>query len=326
MLVTLETVREQTLRATLNGPGVVIPAVAGDWTVYAAEMGHIASLPRGEGDAVEAGDVLVRFEYGNTTSEVSARELDVSAAERRIETARVELARVSSMYDRGYTSRNEFESATSAVTSAELELARARQQLDAAREMADRAVVRARFSGVVASLFRREGDLVNGTAMDPVLRVVDPSNLEVAMKVAAADLPRIQTGQPATIVSVLGAEPATVLSPPVGGDPNAATQDVRVAFVAPTALPMDTAVQVEVLVAERAGVAAVPSEALLEDVDGQWYVMIVGADGLARRRDVRTGLAALGRVEIVEGLAPGDQVVARNPAEVSDGTLVASDR
>jgi RND family efflux transporter MFP subunit len=230
------------------------------------------------------------------------------------------------LYDRGYTSRNEFESATSAVTSAELELARARQQLDAAREMADRAVVRARFSGVVARLFHREGDLVNGTIMDPVLRVVDPSNLEVAMKVAAADLPRIQTGQPATIVSVLGAEPGTVLSPPVGGDPNAATQDVHVAFVAPTALPMDTAVQVEVLVAERPGVAAVPSEALLEDVDGQWYVMIVGADGLARRRDVRTGLAALGRVEIVEGLAPGDQVVARNPAEVSDGTLVASDR
>lgn len=325
MLVTLEPVREQTLRATVAGPGLVVPASGSDWTIFSAEMGRIAALPKAEGDAVAVGDVLVHFEYGDTSSELSAREMGVAAAESRAEAARSDLARISSLFERGFTSRNEFESATSAVTAADLDVARARQQLETARELADRAIVRARFPGVVAKLFHSEGDLVNGTTMDPVLRVVDPADLEVAMSVTAAELPQVRAGQPATILSGLGAEFGTVLPMPLGR-PDAVAHEVRIAFAAPTTLPMDSSVTVEVLVAERPGVLAVAAEALLEDADGQQYVLIADTEGLARRRNVRTGLAALGRVEIVEGLAPGEQVVARNAFDVPEGIPVSSDR
>ena len=88
--------------------------------------------------------------------------------------------------------------------------------------------------------------------MDPILRVVDPTSLQVAVTVTVQDLDKIQVGQPATIVSVNGQEPGTVAVRPLPQDPRAATQEIRVSFSNPTStLPVDSPVQVEIILAER---------------------------------------------------------------------------
>lgn len=323
--VNIELARTQTLRVTVNGRGVVAAAAAGDWTVYPAQMGRILELPKHEGDTVEAGDALVRFEYGNTAADLSAHQMDVTSAEARVQSARAQLTKISAMFERGYTSRNELETATSAVTAAELEVARAKAQLQATNEAAERAVVRARFSGIVTKVFHNEGDLVNGSVMDPVIRVVDPTRLEVVMMAPVQELVQIQPGQPATVVSVNGAEPATVLLRPTPADPQAATQDIRLAFTTPTTLPIDSPVEVDILIAERPGVVALPQDAVLEGEEGRSFVMIAGVDGRAHRRDVRLGLRARDRVEIAAGVTPGDRVIVKNAADVAEGTVLAAD-
>jgi multidrug resistance efflux pump len=78
------------------------------------------------------------------TGEVNAREADVAAGSVRVEAAKAQLAKVSALYDRGYTARNEFDSAKNAVASAELDLSRAKTQLTAANAAAERATIRAR--------------------------------------------------------------------------------------------------------------------------------------------------------------------------------------
>ena len=326
LAVTVEVARVQTLRATIGGQGTVAPAAAGDWTIYPSETGRIVELPKREGDAFNAGDVLVRFDYGSLSAEVAAHRIQLSVAEAELEQAKRQFAKISAMNDRGYTARNDFDAAKAGVASAELAVARAKDQVQASDTASERAIVKARFSGVVARRFHNEGDLVNASTNDPVLRVVDPSRAQVSLMVALQDLPQIQPGQSATIVSPQGPEPGTVLLPPRPSDPRAPTQEIRLAFAAPTTLPLDSPVSVEILLAERAGVIALPAAALLKDESGRAFVIVAGVDGRAHRRDVRAGLTTRDRVEITAGVTSGDRVIVKSPAAIAEGTLLAADK
>jgi hypothetical protein len=65
---------------------------------------------------------------------------------------------------------------------------------------------------------------------------------------------------------------------------------------------------------------AVPSAAVVFDAGGA-FVQIV-RDGRVVRRDVKTGLIARGLVEVRQGLADGDIVVARAGTFLRDGDAV----
>jgi membrane fusion protein (multidrug efflux system) len=52
------------------------------------------------------------------------------------------------------------------------------------------------------------------------------------------------------------------------------------------------------------------------------FVFIVDPQGRARRAPVRTGARAGGRVEIVEGLRPGQRVITEGVVKVTDGAQV----
>lgn len=324
--VAVEVARVQTLRATVNGPGIVAPAQAADWTIFAPETGRVAELPKGEGEAVKIGDVLARFEYGSIAADISAREGDLSAAEARLASAQAQVTKMQSMVDRGFASRSDLETAKSAVTGTELDIARLKQQLQAATTAADHATIKARFPGVIARRYHNEGDLVNASPSDPVLRVIDPAQVQVAMTVGLQDLAQIQPGQQVQIVSANGLEPGTVLLRPTPENPQATTQEIRVAFAGPTSLPLDSPVQVEILVAERQQVIALPNAAILRHADGTPFVVVAGDDGRAHQREVRVGFAGRDRTEIISGLTAGERVVVKDASALSEGAPVLADR
>ena len=66
----------------------------------------------------------------------------------------------------------------------------------------------------------------------------------------------------------------------------------------------------------------IPEEAILQRSDGQ-VVFRLAPEDRVERRVVRTGVYRNGRVEILEGLAPGDRVVTRGHVALIDGSLVA---
>jgi RND family efflux transporter MFP subunit len=329
--VQVYTVKAETIRATLGGPGTIVPAAARDWTIYAAEPGEVADLPKAEGEDVKTGDLLVRFKYANVSAEVLARQSEISAAVTRLDAAKAEVAKMSAMFDRGYTARNTLDQAKNTQAAAELDLGRAKQMLDIANATADGATIRARFPGIVAKRFHNPGDLISGSPTDPVMRVIDPTAIQAAMTVSLQDLDRIQLGQTATVTSLTGTEPATVTSRPTPEDPRATTQEVRLTFANPPAsstssaspgpLAIDAPVQIEILLAEHQNVPVVPAAGIITG-PGQPHVMAIDADGRAHRRDIRMGVMSRDRVEIIAGLVPGDRIVAADPGQVNEGTLV----
>ena len=316
--VTVHTVKRESLRDVARASGVVVPSAAGDWTVFAPDTAEIVEIPKAEGEAVKAGDVLVRFDIASHTQEIAALELQAIAAEQALERAAADLKRQSELADRGIVSRNAFETSRAVHASAQTTAATARAQLEGARTVDDLSIVRARFPGTVMKVWHAKGDLVSPGSTDPVLRVVDPTRIQVSIQVPVMQLARVNAGQQATVRPLIlpTEEQATVVFKAEGLDSTAATGEVRLAFVNPIALPLDSPASVELLLDVRSGVLAVPPAAIKNGELGQ-YVMVAGDDGLAHRRDVRVGLSTAELTQIISGLEEGDRVITSGLTEES---------
>jgi RND family efflux transporter MFP subunit len=235
-------------------------------------------------------------------------------------TARANEQRIQLLYQRGIAARKELEDAERELTDAGAVVAAAKTARAAAGELAGRQSVRAPFAGVVAARGHNPGDLVDASAAEPILRLVDPSRLQIEAAVPLADLSRVVVGNPATVVGpgAFPPERATVLSRPAAVDPATAAATVRLTFAAPTQLPAGTPVQVEIQGQPDDGVVLVPAAALVQE-GTQSYLFAVDAQAKAHRRPVRVGIVAGGQAEILSGVAPGEAVVVSGQNALPDG-------
>jgi len=71
----------------------------------------------------------------------------------------------------------------------------------------------------------------------------------------------------------------------------------------------------------RRSVLHVPQAAVIERGQLQG-VYVVGQDGIARFRLIRTGAAHQGAVEVLSGLTPGEQVIVAGLEQVKDGARI----
>jgi RND family efflux transporter MFP subunit len=321
--VTVAETRAQTLRDVATAPGLVVPSAAAEWTIFPATLAEIAELPHEPGATVEAGDLLVRFDIAAQTQALAALQLAVLDAEASLEQAKAELTRQTDLFDRGLLARTAFEESRNRHTSAESALREARSQLQAVEADQSLTVIRARFPGTVAAVWHAKGDMVAGGPTDPVMRVVDPTRIQVAVQLPLAQFARVQPGQTAVVRPIASVEelPATVVQVRPVTDPSAATGEVRLALDSAVVLPLETPVSVELLLDVRTGVLAVPAAAVHRDDLGT-YVMTIDTQGFARRKDVRAGLEAGALVQIPEGLALGEPVIVSGVTAESDGLPV----
>ena len=79
---------------------------------------------------------------------------------------------------------------------------------------------------------------------------------------------------------------------------------------------------VEILLDQRTNALVVPTAAVLRE-NLSAFVMLVGDDGRAHRRDVRTGLVTEMLTEIVSGLDAGTRVIVGGVRDVAEGSAVS---
>lgn len=302
-----------------SAPGTIVPSRAADLTVYATEVATIAELPLKEQDVVAIGDVLVRYDIPSLTQELATLQLEVLQASTRLDRAQADLTRQTELFERGITPRVTYDAARLEQSAAESNLTSLTMRLDAMKKGDARSVVRATFPGIVAAVFHQTGDPVRPDTTDPILRVVDPTRVQVAVELPVAQLARVVAGQSASVRAIAGdvSEPATVASKAQTIDPAAPTGEVRLSFTNPATLPVDTPVSVELILDRRTAAVYVPSQAVGRDDLGA-YVMEAGDDGLAHRRTVLPGLVTPQLTQIASGLDANVRVVLLGADEVTD--------
>jgi membrane fusion protein (multidrug efflux system) len=300
-----------------------VPASAADFTVYAPETGQIADLPVKQDDVVTTGKILVKFEIASVVQELAALQLEVLEATTRLDRAKTELARKQSLFDRGMASRNDYDVSRLDQATAESLLQQARTRLELAQSADARSIVRAPFAGTVVKLWHLPGDAVVGGGADPVLRLVDPTRVQVSVQLPVAQLSRIVPGQTATVRAIAGAtdEAAVVTTKLETAGPTAPTGEVRLTFTNPATLPTDTPVSVEILLDQRTSALVIPTSSIRRDAASS-YVMVAGPDSRAHRRDVRTGLAARDLTQILDGLTAGEFVIVTGLTDVNEDSPI----
>ncbi|MEO6222952.1 MAG: efflux RND transporter periplasmic adaptor subunit [Vicinamibacterales bacterium] len=325
--VSVAPARLNVLRRVVSARGTVSPMADGDLIVHATETSTVAELPLAEGAIVKAGDVLVRFEVPSRVAAIQAAELESAQGLIRVDAAKGRVVQLSGLVERGLTPRVDFDNAKAELASAEAELALTRATLAATKHAEERSIVRARFPGIVLKRWHYQGDTVVGTGSDPVIRVIDPTRVQVTVDVPLQDLGQVVAGQRATI-SPMGATslPATVSRTASAATPDATTAEVFLAFPAGTVnLPAGTAVLAEILIAEVPEALVIPSAAILRG-DGAPHVLVAGADNRVARRDVRVGLITPNLTQVTQGLAVGDFVITSALTELKEGDLVSFTR
>jgi RND family efflux transporter MFP subunit len=322
--VAVETARIDTIESTVTATGLVTPAPGAELTVIAPEAARILDLPKSEGEAVKAGDLLARFDIPTLAADLGARQAAVAQVAARLEASKANFTRLSSLLAQGVAAPHDVEEAKRAQAEAEADAEQARSALAAAGAMAGRTVVRATFAGVIAKRYHNPGDFVEASASDPVLRVINPSQLQVVANVSVSDLPRIVVGRDAGIFGPGQdeAEPATVLTKAAQVEPGSSTAGIRLAFKKPTPLAAGSTVRVAIVGERHTGVLVIPVAALVSD-EGELYVMVAGEDNKAHKYPVAAGLSTRTMTEITSGIKAGDRVIVRGQSELPEGAAVS---
>jgi membrane fusion protein, multidrug efflux system len=297
--------------------------------VKARVAGEILRIHAREGEAVKAGQRLVEQDTTELDLRLRQAEQQVAANRAQLEIAQRALANNRALVSQGFISATALESTISNEAAAQANLLVALAAVDIARKARADATLTAPLSGIVAQRLAQPGERVGLDAR--LLEIVDLSRLEVEASVPAEDVAALKPGRPARFEV----------------DGITATFAGKVARVNPSTQAGSRAVSVYLSVdahpALRQGLFA-RGTVVLEERQGLWlpasavrldralpYVLAL-EDGRVTARTVRTGLRSRGsgngpskanegdRVEIVEGLAEGAQVLAGSINAVAEGT------
>ena len=314
------------VRDVLRVSGLLTPAPGAEFIALAPEPARIVEITKGEGDAVTAGEVLVRLDIPSANSNAARQRAETARARADLENAKASQARTRDFAERGLIARRELEDADRALADTQAALTRAEAAEAAADAAAARTMIRAPFAGIVAKRLRNPGDVVSGAATDPILRVVDPRRLEVLASVPVKDLSRVLPGATARLAGVgdVGAVRLTVVSRVgAGAAAPGGTVAVRLTPTEPTPLAVDTPVQVDIDLEEHVNAVLVAPEALVRE--GGKAAVFVAVGDRAERREVTTGVIDDRRVEITSGVRAGELVITRGHTGLEDGAPISVD-
>ncbi len=325
--VTTATVAPQTFEGVVSASGTVTAAPGADWVITAPDHARIVEMPKAEGDRVQTGDVLVRFEIPSLATDVSTHKGEAQAAQAHVENAQSNVTRLTKLVEDGVAAQKDLEDARRDLNEAKAALTQAEGALQNSEVAESRTVVKARFPGIIAKRAHNPGDLVEATSADVILRVIDPTQMQVVAAVAIPELARVQVGKPVRIIVPGADEPETgrVLTRPAAVDQTGVSADVRIRFDSPTHLAAGTPVRVEIVAEQHPNAIAVPAIAVLHE-DENTFVMVAGSDNKAHKRKVTVGLTTPKLVEITAGLKAGEAVIVQGQQGLPDNADIAQSK
>jgi RND family efflux transporter MFP subunit len=315
-----------------------------------------ARLKTLQGQLDQSRAVLRSLEAGERPEEQRRREATLRAAYARLANARAESERATRLLRAGAISRSEAEASQTTYRVAQEEEQAARENLGMAtvgREediearraevrglegrvveaklQLDDCTLRAPYDGVVAQRLVEESQ--NVRAMEPVVRFQGVEELDIVVDVPETVMVAdIRTADIVQMVAEVGGAPGvqfplTIREIAKEADPTTQTFRVRAAMEAPKNVQILPGMTATVTVTfRRASVLGdqllVPVSAVMTPAGQGPVVWVVGSDQTVAPRPVKVGTVTGSRIEIVEGLQPGDRIVVAGVTQLRQGQKV----
>lgn len=271
--------------------------------------GKLVARSADVGTPVKAGQALARLDPADAA-------LQAAQAEAQRALAAADLKRFEDLRSKNFVSQSALDARITAAKAADAQAALARNQTGYATLFADH-------PGVIAAVLAEPGQVV--AAGQGVFRLARDGDREVAISVPESDVARLKVGSPAEVN--LWAAPGKPYRGEIReispiADPATRTYPIRVRLVqtdSTPALGMTASVRFS---GAAAPALTIPLTALYQQDGGGAAVWIVGAEQTVSLRPVRVARYADAGVEIVEGLAPGERIVAAGVHKLSAGEKV----
>ncbi len=198
--------------------------------------------------------------------------------------------------------------------------------------------IRSPINGVVTDRPLYPGEMAAAGA--PLLTVMDTTSVVARAHIPQEQAALLKVGDKATVVlsgavggavsGVADKAPSeddaiegkvTVVSPAL--DPNSTTVEVWVQAKNPKGrLRPGTSVRISMLARSVPNAVVIPAAAVLTAPDGTSYVMVAASDNKAHQKTVKAGIRQGEQVQILDGLAEGDRVVASGAYGLPDNTKI----
>ena len=342
------------ISATLEGPIAFCPwregdvVKAGEVLIEIARPVYREEVRTAEAALAVAQAKLADLRAGARPEEIAQAAESVKQLEECAGFAKSDLDRVSQMVESGSLPGESAEKARVAYVKCQTDLAAARQKLqmlragptateiatqeaiveeaaaklELARARLSESTIPAPFGGTITKVYVRQGDMA--APRMPLIEMVDLSSLVVRCAVPEISTGAVRTGMEAQVR--LDALPGRSFSARVVRvfphlDPQLRTRTIELAVENDAPLAPGMFGRVLLILESVPDAVTVPVQAIIATPSGAQVAFVV-ADGKAAQRKVETGIEASGRIQILSGLNPGDQVVVSGQEKLKDGAEV----
>lgn len=305
--IAAERVEAGSLASEILAQATITAPPEGRALLTARADGAVVRIDKRLGDPVGAGETVALLESREAAAFVAER----NAALARAQAARAAAVREQRLFAAKITARQDLEAATAARRTAEADFQRAEAAVRAAGVVGDRHLaVRSPISGRITEVDTQLGAYVSAGA--ELFNVSNPRSIQVEAAMPATDAQRVRPGDGARVELPNGGIVEAVVrsvTPSLNPESRAATVVLQMTG-APGGLTQGQAVRARITPrGSPTGRIVLPEEAI-QQVEGR-DVVFVQVRGGFQATPVSTGSRNGGRVEILDGLRPGQSVVVR---------------
>jgi RND family efflux transporter MFP subunit len=290
--------------------------------ISAKIAGRIEAVLVEEGQAVKAGDPLVRLESAELANSFRAAKEAAAKAQINYDLAMTDYNRYQMLNNQGAISEQQLDNASAKLKGAEADLASTRANLDSAEKQYGNGTILAPVDGVVANKAATVGQVISPGA---ALMVVEDINQVLAVvNIEQKDLGRVRIGQQAAVmVDAYDGRVFTgtieTMNPEAGTSSRMFRAKVKIDNQ-DGALRAGMFAKVQLAVGDAMQVLNVPQSAVIQK-QGLYYIFTV-ENSKAVRHQVEIGEVTGETIQIKSGLQPGEQVIVSSVNQLKEGQTV----
>ena len=279
--------------------GRVVPVVQQDLTFRTS--GSVRKIYVKKADIVKEGQLLAELDSGPSEFDLRRAQVHLEIEQLKLKQIKLQLPENSEMY-----------SVTVEIQQSQVELAQINvDELNLAVAIGQ---IVSPLNGTVMMVMMTEGNTIE--AFKPVIIVADLRKLEVIGELKEAQLSQL-TENIKVLITTIGAQGIAVegtirsLPYPLGSGNDSSSNSLRISFTSDPAgdgIKLGDLVNLTIVLEKKENVLWLPPQAI-RNFEGRRFVIV--QDSAAQRRvDVKVGIEAIDRVEIIDGLIEGDLVIA----------------
>lgn len=323
-----------TMQEEVYATGSVVPVSRQEVSVL--NPGRVAKVAVKVGDSVQVGQILVSMDTTLADAQVAQAKANVEAAQTNVNTAQTNLDELKKVQNSispiNPVNEGSITQAEGTLAQSKAVLKQAQETLKVAQVQQGQMIYKAAIAGTVIEVNAHDGNL--SPVQQSLVIVADLSQMNIEAQLNEVDAGKVQLGRKVTVTSkVMGntsvqgtiAEIAleAVSQPSVQGNASP-TVGVKIRLdQVPAGLKPGFNVNIQIIVATKEGVLAVPQEALFQEGSKNYVYQIEG--GRLLKTEVKVGIGNDTHQEITFGLKAGDLIVSNPSDQLSQGLLVTPD-